>query len=399
VTTTFRPVTASPVAGPPASPGRVAVVGSGFRAQTVLRVCASLPDWFDVVGVAARNAEARAGLAASGLVDAGALHDDVASLLRAVSPDVVFVTIPAGAAQGVIAELAAAGVPALTETPAAGTLQELLRLQALVDGGACVHVAEQYHLEPLVFAQLAVAASGRLGQVTDAHVNVAHDYHGLSVLRRALGVGFEEARVTARRDARRVQPSPSRWEDPDTTELTDTVHALAWFDYRLAGDDPGGDRLGVYEFDDVQYRSWVRSPSLVVRGERGEVRDEVVRYVPDAPGVEPPRPVRSVLERVAAGGAGSHEGLFLRGYGFEGGWAYASPFRPARLADDELSIAAILARMVDHVRGGAPSPYEVAEAAQDQYLQLVVRRAAETGTTVLAERQPWADSPGCRHTR
>jgi hypothetical protein len=51
------------------------------------------------------------------------------------------------------------------------------------------------------------------------------------------------------------------------------------------------------------------------------------------------------------------------------------------------------------VRGGAPSPYEVAEAAQDQYLQLVVRRAAETGTTVLAERQPWADSPGCRHTR
>jgi predicted dehydrogenase len=377
-------------------------VGSGFRAQTVLRVCAALPDWFDVVGVAARNAAARAGLAASDLVGAGALHDDVASLLRAVSPDVVFVTLPAGPAQGVIAELAAAGVPALTETPAAGTLGELRRLQALVDGGACVHVAEQYHLEPLVFAQLAVAASGRLGRVTDAHVNVAHDYHGLSVLRRALGVGFEEARVTARRDARRVQPSPSRWEDPDTTELTDTVHALAWLDYRLAGDGPGGgDRLGVYEFDDVQYRSWVRSPSLVIRGERGEVRDEVVRYVPTSSGSagEAPRPVRSVLERVAAGGAGSHEGLFLRGYGFEGGWAYVSPFRPARLADDELSIAAILARMLSHVREGAASPYEVAEAAQDQYLQLVVRRAAEAGTTVLAERQPWADSPGCRHTR
>lgn len=397
MTTTFSPLSPSPAAGPPASPGRVAVVGSGFRAQTVLRVCASLPDWFEVVGVAARNAGARTALAASGLVDVGALHDDVASLLRAASPDVVFVTLPAGAAQGVIAELAAAGVPALTETPAAGTLEELVRLQALVDDGACVHVAEQYHLEPLVFAQLAVAASGRLGRVTDAHVNVAHDYHGLSVLRRALDVGFEEARVTARRDARRVQPSPSRWEDPDTTELTDTVHALAWLDYRPASDGAGGGRLGVYEFDDVQYRSWVRSPSLVVRGERGEVRDEVVRYVPDAPGAEAPRPVRSVLERVAAGGAGSHEGLFLRGYGFEDGWAFVNPFRPARLSDDELSIAAILARMVGHVREGAPSPYETAEAAQDQYLQLVVRRAAEAGTTVLAERQPWADSPGCRH--
>ncbi|TWH31530.1 hypothetical protein [Isoptericola variabilis] len=31
-------------------------------------MCAALPAWFDVVGVAARNADARAGLAASGLL-------------------------------------------------------------------------------------------------------------------------------------------------------------------------------------------------------------------------------------------------------------------------------------------------------------------------------------------
>lgn len=391
MTTTFDRTAAAPVAGPPRSPARVGLVGSGFRAQAFLRVCAALPQWFELVGVAARNADARAALAASGLVGAASLHDDVASLVRAARPDVVVLTIPAGPAQAVVTELAAAGVPVLTETPAAGTVEELVALLALVDGGACVHVAEQYHLEPLVAAQLAVAASGRLGRVTDAHVNVAHDYHGLSVLRRALGVGAEEASVTARRDRRRVQPSPSRWEDPDTTELTDTVHSLAWLEYRH--DD--GDRLGVYEFDDVQYRSWVRSPSLVVRGERGELRDDVVRYVRASDG-SAPQPVRSVLDRVAAGGAGSHEGLFLRGYGFEGDWAYLNPFRPARLPDDELSIAAMLARTAAHVREGAPSPYEVAEAAQDQYLQLVVRRAAETGTTVRTRQQPWTGATPCR---
>lgn len=102
---------------------------------------------------------------------------------------------------------------------------------------------------------------------------------------------------------------------------------------------------------------------------------------------------------MAAGGAGSHEGLFLRGYGFEGSWAYVNPFRPARLPDDELSIAAMLARTAAHVRDGAASPYDVGEAAQDQYLQLLVRRAVESGETVRAERMPWAESPGCRHGR
>lgn len=369
---------------------RIGIVGSGFRARTMLRVLQALPDRFEVVGVATRNAADRAELAARGLTAAGLpglpapTYASVPELLAGGRPDVVLLTLPAGAAQPVIRDLAAAGVPVLTETPAAGTVEELTALQRLVDDGACVHVAEQYHLEPLVGAQLAVAGSGLLGTVTDAHVSVAHDYHGVSVLRRALGVTFEDATITARRDARRVLPSPSRAGDPEDLDLVDTVHATAWLDF--------GGRLGTYEFDDVQYRSWVRSPALLVRGERGELRDDVVRHV-GADGL----PRRSTLERVAAGGAGSHEGLFLRGYTLDGDWLYRNEFRPARLPDDELSIARIVADMADHVLHGAPSPYSVAEAAQDQYLQLEVRRAAASGERVRTQPQPWADGRTCRH--
>jgi predicted dehydrogenase len=369
---------------------RIGIVGSGFRARTMLRVLHALPDRFEVVGVATRNAADRAELAARGLPAAGLpglpapAYASVPELLAGGRPDVVLLTLPAGAAQPLIRDLAAAGVPVLTETPAAGTVEELAALQRLVDDGACVHVAEQYHLEPLVGAQLAVAGSGLLGPVTDAHVAVAHDYHGLSVLRRALGITFEDAVITARRDARRVLPSPSRAGDPENLDLVDTVHATAWLDF--------GGRLGTYEFDDVQYRSWVRSPTLSVRGERGELRDDVVRHV-GADGL----PRRSPLERVAAGGAGSHEGLFLRGYTLDGGWLYRNEFRPARLPDDELSIARIVADMAAHVLHGAPSPYSVAEAAQDQYLQLQVRFAAASGERVRTTPQPWAHGQACRH--
>lgn len=371
---------------------RVGIVGSGFRARTVLRVLQALPGRFEVAGVATRNAGDRAALAARGLPAAGlpglpaATYASVAELVDGGRPDLVVLTLPAGAAQPVVRELAAASVPVLTETPAAGTVAELAALQRLVDDGACVHVAEQYHLEPLVGAQLAVAASGLLGTVTDAHVAVAHDYHGLSVLRRALGVTFEDAEITARRDVRTVLPSPSRSGDPEDLAPVETVHATAWLDW--------GDRLGTYEFDDVQYRSWVRSPALLVRGVRGELRDEVVRHV-GADG----QPLRSTLERVAAGGAGSHEGMFLRGYTLDGQWLYRNAFRPARLPDDELSIARIVADMADHVVHGAPPPYSVAEAAQDQYLQLEVRRAAASGERVRTSPQPWAHGRTCAGAR
>ncbi|HEV6954292.1 MAG TPA: Gfo/Idh/MocA family oxidoreductase [Promicromonospora sp.] len=129
---------------------RVGIVGSGFRARTVLRVLYALPDRFEVAGVATRNAGDRAALAARGLPAAGLpglpapAYTTVAGLLDDGRPDLVVLTLPAGAAQPVIRDLAAAGVPVLTETPAAGTVTELAALQQLVDDGACVHVAEQY---------------------------------------------------------------------------------------------------------------------------------------------------------------------------------------------------------------------------------------------------------------
>ena len=132
---------------------RVGIVGSGFRARTVLRVLYALPDRFEVAGVATRNAGDRAALAARGLPAAGLpglpglpapAYTTVAGLLDDGHPDLVVLTLPAGAAQPVIRDLAAAGVPVLTETPAAGTVAELAALQRLVDDGACVHVAEQY---------------------------------------------------------------------------------------------------------------------------------------------------------------------------------------------------------------------------------------------------------------
>ncbi|WP_420112633.1 Gfo/Idh/MocA family oxidoreductase [Pseudactinotalea sp.] len=350
----------------------IALIGAGYRSHTFARVIAAVPERLQLAGAVVRDPQRAAEFAAE--------HRTTTwpSLAEADldGVDVVVVAVPGSASARVIAELKDRGPVVLAETPPGVDMAELEALCALERDGLRIQVAEQYHLEPLIAAQIAIARSGLLGEVTQAQVAVAHGYHGVSVLRRALGVAFEDATITATTVLSPVRLGPSRYGDPDEDRMVNGTRTLAWLDF--------GDRHGVFDFDDQQYRNWARSPSLLVRGTDGELRDLEVRRFLDAR-----TPLTSRLERVAAGGPGSHEGLFLRGYTFEGSWQYSNPYLRARLAEDELSIARILDLTGEYARGG-PAVYSLAEAAQDRYLDLAIQRAAETGERVRTTRQPWA---------
>jgi predicted dehydrogenase len=353
---------------------RFAIVGSAFRAEAFLRVAAAVPDRFEVAAVVARRPERAHELEERWGVASVA---DLTELPAPETLDFVVNAASAGAAVDIIEALTGAGHAVLTETPAAPDRHGLGKLHALVQAGARIQVAEQYHLEPLVAAQLKIAHSGVLGDVTEAFVSLAHDYHGFSVLRRALGAGWRNATITARRFEEQVQLGPSRYADPDEARLTTGTRTTAWFDFE-------GGLHGTYDFDDQQYRSFIRTPTLTIRGTRGELRDDVVRYI-DAGN----QPVVSRIERLAAGGAGNHEGLFARAYVFEGDRVWANGFLRARLSDEELGIAAALDGMARYVAGG-PELYSVAEAAQDVYLQTVLEQALRSGRPARSSTQPWA---------
>ena len=355
-------------------PATFAIIGSGFRAEAFLRVAQALPDRFRVSAVMARRAESRQAIRDRWSVDVVDSIDD----LRQDRPDFVVVGVSPSVSTEIVLALTDAGHAVLTETPVAPDVASSLALASAVRAGARIQVAEQYHLEPLISAQLAVVRRGILGDVSEASVSIAHDYHGVSLVRRFLGVEFQNARITARRFVERLQDGPGRQGDPVEDRAVEGIRTSAWLEF-------DGGVHGTYDFHDQQYRSWIRTPSLQVRGSRGELRDETVRHLQDAF-----TPVTSHLERVEAGAAGNHEGSFLRSYSFEGAVVYDNVFRPARLADDELGIAALLERMSGYAHGG-PDAYSVAEAAQDQYLQLEMRRAIESGATIETKTQAWAD--------
>lgn len=364
------------------TPVRIAVVGSGWRASAWLRVAAALPERFAVGGVVSRSPARRHLVERDWRVPT---FGDLGALVCHGRPDFVVVSVERAAAPRVVLETAAAGLPVLAETPPAPDLAALLelhdRLADLPD--ARVQVAEQYHLVPLLRAQLEIVGSGLLGEVHEAFVSVCHDYHGVSLLRRFLGVGFDRAVVTADVFTAPLTAGPTRTGDPVEERVLDAEHLTA----RLRFGEKG-DRLGVLDFTSDQYYSWIRSDRVLVRGLRGEIADTRLRYLLDHR-----TPMESSIERVVAGTDGNHEGMFLRGLVAAGRWVYRNPFLPARLTDDELAMAECLARMAGYASGG-PSFYSLAEASQDHYLQLAVRESLATGREVTTPVQPWAPQNG-----
>lgn len=352
------------------------IVGSGWRSEFFLRIAAAMPERFTVTGLVTRSADTAGDIERRWGVRG---HADLDGLLAAGTPDFVVVSVPRDVAPGVIVELVDRGVPVLTETPPAGTLDDLVALWERVQrpGAPTVQVAEQYHLSPLLSAQLAVAHSGRLGRPTQALVAQCHDYHGVSVIRRALGIGADDAEVTASVFRSPLVAGPGRAGDPTEERIVTATQTTARFTF--------GDRLGVYDFAGEQYFSWIRGNRLLVRGERGEIENTEVRWLRRFD-----EPVFGSLRRVMTGEGGNLEGMFLRGILLGDEWVFRNPFLPARINDDEIAIARMLDGMPRAIAGEAPV-YSLAEASQDHYLALLMQRAAETGNTLRSTRQPWAD--------
>lgn len=354
-------------------PIRFGLIGGGWRAEFFARVAAALPERFQLAGVLQRDAAKAAAFA----LKWNSVACDTPGALADLEPDFVVVSVSAAAHPGFARDLYRLNLAVLCETPAALDLQAMLEIWQLVEAGLRLQVAEQYLFQPLHAARLALIAQGKLGRVSSARVSTAHGYHGVSLMRKFLGVGYEDATIRARQFMAPLYEGPGRSGPPAQEKIVQSTQLLGEFDF--------GDRLGLFDFTDMQYWSYVRSHHVVIRGERGEIADRDVRYLKDFQ-----TPVVQELRRVDRGQFGDLDGYYHQGILCGDDYAFRNPYPYARLMDDEIAIAIALEKMGAHARGEGVGPYPFAEAAQDQYLSLMMSEAAATGATVRTTRQPWA---------
>ncbi len=349
------------------------IVGAGWRCEFYLRIARAVPERFHVAGVVVRNDEKRPAFEEAWGVTAFATLDD---MLAKASPDFVVTSVSWPGNPPLLEDLAQRGMPALSETPPAPDLEGLISVNKLTESGAKIQVAEQYWAQPHHAARLALVRKGLLGTVTQAQLSACHGYHGISLLRRFLGVGYESPKITATQFTSPIVTGPDRDGKLDEERIEDTAQDIAWFDF--------GDRLGVFDFTYDQYFSWIRNERVLVRGERGEIINDRVSYLKDFR-----TPIELDLDRQLAGLDGNLEGSYFKGVRVGEEWVYRNPFVPAPLTGDEIAIATCLVRMDECVRTGR-NFYPLAEASQDHYLNLLYQQAIDERRTITAEPQPWA---------
>lgn len=348
------------------------LVGAGWRAEFFLRIARDWPEQFPFAGIVVRDTEKAESIAAKWRVP---VYSSVDDLLEKGQPQFVITSVPWVANLPLMAMLAERKIPVLSETPIAPKLEEMHQAYALVQQGARIQVAEQYLFQPMHAARLNLIRSGKLGRIHEVTVSIAHGYHGLSLVRKYLGIDLELPEVSGFRFRSPLVSGPGRNGPPAEETIKESERVIARLDF--------GDRMGIYDFTGDQYFSWVRGPQLVVRGDHGELNWNTARYLRDYR-----TPLQLELLRRNTGHDGNLEGYSLESIQAGGDILYSNPFPGARWSDDEIAVATSLEKMQKYAAGGEEF-YSVKEACQDRYLDLLVEEAVGSGRAIRAERQPW----------
>ena len=340
------------------------IVGSGYRAEYFGRIAQTWPALFRALFLC-RSEEKRAKMKRDTGVDA-VLTAEAAEAFR---PDFIVVAVDRGHVADVAEEWLLRGYPVVTETPVGDTEEKLRRLLELSESGSRIVCCEQYHRQPVLAAGLEAVRQGLIGVPQTGYFSLVHDYHAASLIRRSLQLGKESYTVCAARKVSSAAATDSRYGAVLDGSRTDEARDFAQIVFESG-------KTALYDFAPLQYRSYIRTRHITVRGDRGEWSDTAV-YGLD----ERNRPVRRMLTPEIPDRYRCLDTQYLRDL--------RKTWRPELFLDtlqDEYAIATLLLDMGEYLAGG-PSPYPLWEAVEDARFWLRLQEAVVPSADQPAEKR------------
>ena len=357
---------------------RIGFIGSGWRAHGYMRVIRELSARMEVSGVLVHSSKSREQMEAE---YPGRIYTQPDEFLKQLF-DFVMVMVPGKDSLFYNRMLMERGIPVLSETPPGMGVQELNECFLLKQKyHAKIQVTEQCHLRPYYQAVLALTGSGRLGKIVSVDMGILHDYHAMSIIRKCMGLTYENCEISARDFYVPVHYHCGREglhaENADNLKQDHLKRADIIFETG---------QLAFYDFSDEQYFNYFRTKHLTVRGTLGEISGENAAYLG-----EDGLPVTGTIRRDVLGAYENLEGCGLRGLTLNGHNLYQNPYihKDVRLNDDEIAMAGILDGMAGYVHGGSQI-YPLEEALQDTYLHLMLDESIRTGEKIRTQSQSWA---------
>ena len=344
------------------------IVGSGYRAAYFGRIAAAYPDLFRALFLCRSREKAALMQKSTGI---GAVTEREACL--SFRPDFIVVAVDRPHVADTAEEWLALGYPVLAETPIGDTEEKLVRLwRWQEEKKARIVCCEQYRRYPVLAAGLEAVARGMIGKPVSAYLSLAHDYHAFSLIR---GMLLSEGEAYALRGAEQLSPAVE----------TDSRQG-AILDGRIGKEERkviqiafSSGKTAVYDFAPLQYRSFIRSRHLTVRGERGEWSDRIIFHLDES---GQPRRIHLMPDVPAAYRALDNQAL----RDLRKTW---QPELFLDTAQDEFAIASILLDMEKYLQGGKP-PYPLRDALEDAYFWLLAQKAVQSPWREIIPRpMPW----------
>lgn len=348
------------------------IVGSGWRSLFYVRIAQKFPNRFNLKYMLCRTCEKAERMTVEYHIPATTFVE----VCEQSKPDFVVVAVNKDSLFAETKKWALKGYPVLCETPAAVSVEHLKELWYLVQQGAKIQIAEQYHRYPIMAAGIKAVSEGKLADPYAVYLSLAHDYHGVSLIRRMLRpdepMHLKLQYMRGERYCFPVTETDSRCgavTDGSVNEKERTVVTMQFEHNKVA----------FYDFSGVQYHSFIRSRHVNVQGRDGEWSDTMLRYVD-----EQHLPVTEQLKVWLDPRYACLETEELCRKSIE--W---SPIINMDNEQDEYAIATMMFDMGEYIRGGE-EVYPVAEALEDAYLFLLIREAvADPGKNILPEKMPW----------
>ncbi len=319
------------------------IVGSGYRAAYFGRVAARYPGLFRAVFLCRSEEKAALMTRETGVA---AVTSPEACLT--FGPDFAVIAVDRGHVADVAEEWIARGIPVVTETPVGDTMEKLERLWRLAGEGARIVCCEQYPRQPLLAAGLRAVQGGLIGTPSSMYIALLHDYHAASLIRAALRAPAGEPYTVHGA----CLPNPVTETDSRAGAILDGRVARA--ERGMAHIAFASGKEAIYDFSPVQYRSYIRSRHLTVRGDRGEWSDTELLTLDEAN-----RPCRTALLPEIPEKYRCLDTQALR----DRRRTWTAELAPDTV-QDEFAIGTMLLDMGAYLAGG-PNPYPPEEALTD----------------------------------
>lgn len=348
------------------------VVGSGWRSLFYARIAKAYPDCFNVAAFLCRTKEKARKIQEETGIKAVISQEECLS----ENPDFIVAAVSKDSIFQVTREWALKGYPVLCETPAAMELEDLKELWCLrTKEGARIQVAEQYFRYPVFQGAIEIVKRGYLGDPYMVNISAVHDYHGASLIRRLLGIGFENMKLYGKKFRYPVVETDSRYGLIEDGRVSERERVRLTFEFQ-------GGKTAFYDFNGIQYHSRIRGRHLNVQGAKGELDDWTLRYVGED---NRSREYQIIKEPFETGGG-------IKRICMKQEQLYLNPFyelgKVNGLPQDETAIGTLMLGMRRFIEEGA-EVYPLAEGLQDAYVRILMEQALKGGQTVESETQVW----------